>query len=77
MSRTTPIPSPVTIDDCKARIQALYQQSPAVTLNISLTHSKIVQDAQASITGVYRHCFCGRSSPPAQSSATPSPTPTC
>lgn len=58
MSRTVPFHSPMTIDDCKARIQALHQQSPAVTLNISLTHSKVVQDAQATITGVYRHCFC-------------------
>lgn len=58
MSRTAPVQSPMTIDDCKAHIQAIYRQSPAVTLNISLTHSKIVQDAQASITGVYRHCFC-------------------
>lgn len=58
MSRTAPIQHPVNIDDCKARIQALYQDNPEVLLNISLTHSKIVQDAQASITGVYRHCFC-------------------
>lgn len=58
MSRTTPVQSPMTLDDCKARIQALYQHSPDVVLNISLTHSKVVQDAQATITGVYRHCFC-------------------
>lgn len=58
MSRTVPTQSPMSIDDCKARIQALYQHHPAVILNISLTHSRVVQDAQATITGVYRHCFC-------------------
>ena len=58
MSHTVLIHPTMSIADCKARIQALYQQCPSVTLNITLTHSKVVQDAQASITGVYRHCFC-------------------
>lgn len=47
-----------TIDSCKARIQALYEHDPHVRLNIALTHSKVVQDAEATIIGVYRHCFC-------------------
>ena len=47
-----------TIDSCKARIQALYEHDPHVRLNIALTHSKVVQDADATIVGVYRHCFC-------------------
>ena len=50
--------SVLTLDGCKARIQALYEQSPCVQLNIALTHSKVVQDARATIVGVYRHCFC-------------------
>ena len=57
MTRTSPS-SPMTLDGCKARIQALYEQHPRVRLNIALTHSKVVQDAEASIVGVYKHCFC-------------------
>ncbi len=49
---------PQTIDGCKARIEALYRSSPRISLNIALTHSKVVQDAQATIVGVYRHVFC-------------------
>ena len=58
MSHTTPLESPVTVDACKARIQALYEQHPAVRLNIVLTHTKVVQDTRATIVGVYKHCFC-------------------
>lgn len=47
-----------TIDSCKARIQAIYESNPHVTLNLTLSHSKIVQNANAIIIGVYRHCFC-------------------
>lgn len=58
MTRTMPTSSVDTIDSCKARIQAMYKESPRIRLNISLTHSKVVQDAEATIIGVYRHCFC-------------------
>lgn len=58
MTRTIPVQSTDTIDSCKARIQAFYDQNPRVRLNIALTHSKVVQDAEATIIGVYRHCFC-------------------
>lgn len=58
MSRTTPRESSATIDSCKARIQSLYEQKPDVSLNVFVSHSKVVQDAQATIVGVYRHCFC-------------------
>ena len=58
MTRTQPSPSAETLDSCRARIQAMYQRSPRVRLNIALTHTKVVQDAQATIAGVYRHCFC-------------------
>ena len=57
MAHTTAV-SPLTIDDCKARITAMYNADPHVRLNIALSHSKVVQDAQATIVGVYRHCFC-------------------
>ena len=57
MTRTIPA-SALTIEDCKARIQAICKVSPRIRLNLALTHSKVVQDAQATIVGVYRHCFC-------------------
>ncbi len=57
MTRNT-APSATTIDTCKAQILDLYEHTPQVTLNISLTHSKVVQDAHATIIGVYRNCFC-------------------
>ncbi len=53
-----PATNTLTVDACKARIQAMYEHSPQVTLNITLSHSKVVQDAPATIIGVYRHCFC-------------------
>lgn len=58
MTRTIPTKSTETIDSCKTRIQHLYDSDPHVRLNIALTHSKVVQDAPATIVGVYRHCFC-------------------
>ncbi|MBQ8556750.1 MAG: hypothetical protein IJ438_12895 [Clostridia bacterium] len=50
--------APLTIEDCKARIQAIYQTNPHVRINLTLAHSKVVQDAEATIVGVYRHVFC-------------------
>lgn len=58
MTRTVSVQPTETIDTCKARIQAMYEHNPRVRLNIALTHSKVVQDAEATIIGVYRHCFC-------------------
>lgn len=53
-----PVPTHETLDSCKARVQALYAHDPHVRLNIALTHSKVVQDAQATIVGVHKHVFC-------------------
>ena len=53
-----PTPPSRTIDDCKAQIQTMYVNNPQVSLNIALSHSKVVQDAPATIIGVYRNCFC-------------------
>ena len=52
-----PTPPSRTIDDCKAQIQMMYVNTPQVSLNIALSHSKVVQDAPATIIGVYRNCF--------------------
>lgn len=57
MTRIIP-QSTETIDSCKARIEGIYKRNPHVRLNIALTHSKVVQDAEGTIVGVYRHCFC-------------------
>lgn len=53
-----PVTSALTVEDCKQRIDTLYRTDPRVRLNITLSHSKVVQDAEATIAGVYRHCFC-------------------
>lgn len=58
MTRTSASSSAPTVESCKAHIQALYDTHPQVCLNIALSHSKVVQDAQGTIIGVYRHCFC-------------------
>lgn len=53
-----PVTASITVEDCKKNIEALYRADPRVRLNIALSHSKVVQDAEALIIGVYRHCFC-------------------
>ena len=53
-----PAPPALNIDDYKAQIQEMYEHTPQVMLNIALSHSKVVQDAPATIIGVYRNCFC-------------------
>lgn len=58
MTRTTSPASTETIDSCRARIQALYDRSPSVCLNLALSHSRIVQGAPATLIGVYKHVFC-------------------
>lgn len=58
MSRNLPAKSFLSPDDYQAQIQAIYRQNPHVRINIALSHSKVVQDAEATIVGVYRHCFC-------------------
>ncbi len=49
---------PQTIEGCKARIEGFCRSNPRIRLNIALTHSKVVQDAEATLVGAYRHVFC-------------------
>ncbi len=49
---------PQTIEGCKAHVAALCKENPQIRLNIALSHAKAVQDAPATIVGVYRHVFC-------------------
>ena len=58
MTRNTPTPSSETLETWRERIQAMYETSPRVRMNITLSHAKVVEGAQATIVGVYRHCFC-------------------
>ncbi len=58
MNRNVSVQPTETLDSCRSRIQALHADHPHVRLNIALTHAKVVQGAEATIVGVYRHCFC-------------------
>lgn len=54
-----PIAAPaMTIDAAKARIQQLYSTHPHIRISVAIAHSKVVQDAEVTITGVYPHVFC-------------------
>lgn len=58
MTRTVSAPANETPDACKARIQSLYERGARLRISMALTHSKVVQDAEVTITGVYKHLFC-------------------
>lgn len=47
-----------TIESAKARIKAQFESHPRIRINVAITHSKVVQDADVTITGVYPHVFC-------------------
>lgn len=49
-----------SVEGCKARIQHLYEQGARLRVSMALTHSRVVQDAEVTITGVYKHLFCVR-----------------
>lgn len=53
-----PISPATTLEAYKASIRDLHANNPRVKLNLTLTHAKVVQDADATIIGVYRNCFC-------------------
>ena len=58
MTRIPTLAATQTIDDCRARLQALYAASPHVLISLSLSHTRVVQDTKATIIGVYPHVFC-------------------
>ena len=47
-----------TVDAIRERIHQLYQSSPRVHITVQMPHTKVVQDAEVTITGVYPHVFC-------------------
>ena len=47
-----------TIAAVKARIRSLYETTPRIRINVAIAHSKVVQDADVTIVGVYQHVFC-------------------
>ena len=51
----TPGPS---LDTVREQIRMLYQTSPHIRITTAAAHSKVVQDSEVTITGVYPHVFC-------------------
>lgn len=47
-----------TVDAIREQIHQLYQSSPRVHITVQMPHTKVVQDAEVTITGVYPHVFC-------------------
>lgn len=57
MQKTSGTPT-MTVDSVREQIRRLYEQNPRVRLSVQIPHTKVVQDAEAVITGVYTHVFC-------------------
>lgn len=48
----------MTLETVRAQIRTLYENSPRIRITVAIPHSKVVQDANVTITGVYPHVFC-------------------
>lgn len=46
------------VDLIREQIRAMYEVNPHVRITVQIPHSKVVQDADVTITGVYPHVFC-------------------
>ncbi|MGN0793753.1 MAG: Veg family protein [Aristaeellaceae bacterium] len=53
--RSAPGPSLETV---REHIRNLYETSPRIRITVAMPHSKVVQDSDVTITGVYPHVFC-------------------
>lgn len=47
-----------TIESVKARVKNQFETQPRIRISVAIAHSKVVQDAEVTITGVYPHVFC-------------------
>lgn len=47
-----------TVESVRAQIVRLLETQPHIRISVAIAHSKVVQDAEVTITGVYRHVFC-------------------
>lgn len=48
----------VTVESVRAQIAAQYHANPRVRISVQMPHSRLVQAAEVTITGVYPHVFC-------------------
>ena len=47
-----------SVEAIRERIRTLYRTSPRIRISAAAAHSKVVQDSEVTITGVYPHVFC-------------------
>ncbi len=47
-----------TVEDVKEQIRTQYRTNPRIRISVQMPHSRLVQSAEAVITGVYPHVFC-------------------
>ena len=57
MQQSKAIPMP-TVREIRDQIRCQYEQNPRVRLSVQIPHTKVVQDTEVVITGVYAHVFC-------------------
>ena len=46
------------MESVREQIRRQFEKNPRVRLRVQIPHTKVVQDAEAVITGVYAHVFC-------------------
>lgn len=52
------IASGPSVESVREQIRTLYRHSPRIRISAAAAHSKVVQDSEVTITGVYPHVFC-------------------
>ncbi|MBQ7849997.1 MAG: hypothetical protein IJ343_09770 [Clostridia bacterium] len=55
---TVSVAPQMTIESVRERIRALYERAPHIRISMAAAHSRLVQDSQVVIVGVYPHVFC-------------------
>lgn len=48
----------LTVDAVREQISAHFHQDPHVRITVQMPHSRLVQEVEVVITGVYPHVFC-------------------
>jgi len=57
MQQTRTVSGP-SVEQIREQIRAMFDADPAVRITVQIPHSKVVQDADVTIVGVYPHVFC-------------------
>ena len=52
------IASGPSVESVREQIRTLYRNNPRIRISAAAAHSKVVQDSEVTITGVYPHVFC-------------------